>query len=124
MVEWNKVVANVARFAPAPVLPDAPEVTVEEFLRENVGAVAQIVDVRERDEWDAGRMPGSVLIPMGEVASRMGELDPRRPVVTVCRSGRRSLYSADELLGAGFRDVKSLAGGMIAWVEAGQPVEY
>jgi rhodanese-related sulfurtransferase len=44
-------------------------------------------------------------------------------VVTVCHSGVRSLYSADELIAAGFTDVRSLSGGMVAWVEAGQPVE-
>lgn len=98
--------------------------TVAEFLLNGAGADVQIVDVREPEEWAAGRIPGSVLIPMGEVGGRLHELDRGRPVVTVCRSGRRSLYSADELLAAGFRDVQSLAGGMIAWVEAGQPVEY
>lgn len=106
-----------------PSLPDVPEITVAEFLRETAGTGVQVVDVREQEEWAAGRMPGSVLMPMGEVAARMRELDPDAPVVTVCRSGRRSLYSAEELIGAGFRDVKSLAGGLIAWVEAGRPLE-
>lgn len=103
--------------------PIAPEMTVEEFLRHRFAATPQIVDVREPDEWFAGRMPGSLLIPLGDIGRRMTELDPCRPVVTVCRSGRRSLYAAAELLAAGFRDVQSLAGGMIAWSEAGQPVE-
>ena len=106
-----------------PALPDVPEITVEEFLREPAGTAVQVVDVREPEEWAAGRMPGSIMIPMGEVALRARELDPDIPVVTVCRSGRRSLYSAEDLIGAGFRDVKSLAGGLIAWVEAGQPLE-
>ena len=106
-----------------PALPDVPEITVAEFLRESAVAEIQVVDVREPEEWAAGRMPGSVLMPMGEVAFRLEELDPEVPVVTVCRSGRRSLFSAEELLGAGFREVKSLAGGLIAWVEAGQPLE-
>jgi rhodanese-related sulfurtransferase len=124
VVDWNNLLAGAAGLVPAPAPPDAPEITVAEFLRDGVGAKAQVVDVREPDEWAAGHMPGSVLIPMGEVGSRLGELDRERPVVTVCRSGRRSLFSAAELLEAGLRDVRSLAGGMIAWVEAGQPVEY
>lgn len=106
-----------------PALPNVPEITVAEFLRGTAASGVQVVDVREPEEWSRGRMPGSVLMPMGEVAARMRELDPDAPVVTVCRSGRRSLYSAEELIGAGFRDVKSLAGGLIAWVEAGQPLE-
>lgn len=101
----------------------APEITVAEYLRDVAGTGVQVVDVRESDEWCEGHIPGSVLIPMGEVAFRLRELDPSRPVITVCRSGRRSLYSAEELLAAGFRDVKSLAGGVIAWAEAGQPLE-
>jgi rhodanese-related sulfurtransferase len=106
-----------------PALPDVPEITVAEFLRDVAGTDVQVVDVREQEEWAAGRIPGSVLIPMGDVSSRLHELDPDRPVVTVCRSGRRSLFSAEDLLNAGFPDVKSLAGGVIAWVEAGQPLE-
>lgn len=119
MTMLDKLFGAVAQ----PALPDAPEITVAEFLREAAGSGVQVVDVREPEEWATGRMPGSVLMPMGEVAARKRELDPDKPVVTVCRSGRRSLYSAEELLGAGFRDVKSLAGGLIAWVEAGQPLE-
>ena len=117
----NRLLGNLG--APNPA-PNAPEITVAEFLRGDAGRGAQIVDVRERDEWAGGHMPGSVLIPLGEVGSRRHELDPNRPVVTVCRSGRRSLHAAEELLAAGFRDVRSLAGGMIAWVEAGQKVEF
>ncbi|MCC7023769.1 MAG: rhodanese-like domain-containing protein [Thermomicrobiales bacterium] len=101
----------------------APEITVADYLRDVAGTGAQMVDVREPDEWVEGHIPGSVLMPMGEVVLRLRELDPKRPVITVCRSGRRSLYSAEELLAAGFRDVKSLAGGVIAWAEAGQPLE-
>lgn len=80
----------------------------------------QIVDVRERDEWDAGHMPGSTLIPLGELAFRARELDADRPLVIVCRSGNRSLVAAEMLSNAGFKDAKSLAGGLIAWAEAGQ----
>jgi rhodanese-related sulfurtransferase len=101
----------------------APEITVEDYLRDAAGRRVQVIDVRETEEWAQGRMPGAVLMPMGDVARRMGELDRSAPVVVVCRSGRRSLFSAEELLAAGFSDVKSLAGGMIDWVEAGQPVE-
>ncbi len=101
-----------------------PEITVAEYLERAAGSGVQLVDVREPDEWMIGHIPGSVLIPMDDIPLRSRELDPRRPVVTVCRSGKRSLYSAADLLAAGFTDVKSLAGGIIAWADAGQPVEY
>jgi rhodanese-related sulfurtransferase len=107
----------------ARVAAGAPEITVAELVRGAVAPGAQLVDVREWEEWATGHIPGSVHLPMAEVAVRMGELDPARPVITVCRSGRRSLLSARELLRAGFPDVSSLAGGISAWVDAGQPVE-
>ncbi|MCE3276381.1 MAG: putative metallo-hydrolase [Propionibacteriaceae bacterium] len=104
-------------------VPGPAEVRVEQFLREWDPGETQLVDVREPDEWAEGHAPGAALIPLGELAARQGELDPARPVVTICRSGRRSLDAAEILLGAGFRDARSLAGGMIAWRDAGLPVE-
>ncbi len=67
------------------------------------------------DEWAAGHIPDAVHIPLGELPALQRELDPQRPVITVCRSGNRSLVAAEHLLAGGFRDVKSLAGGMKAW---------
>jgi hydroxyacylglutathione hydrolase len=103
--------------------PMAQEIDVADLVREVGQTPLQIVDVREPEEWAQGRIPGSIHLPMGEVAQRLHELDPRIPVVTVCRIGVRSLVSADELLLAGFTDVKSLAGGIVAWADAGQPLE-
>ena len=101
----------------------APETTVEELVRNLTARSVQIVDVREPDEWISGCIPGSVLISMSEVSDRHQELDRTIPVVTVCHSGVRSLFSAEELIAAGFADVRSLSGGIVAWIEAGQPVE-
>ena len=100
-----------------------PETTVDELVSNLESQPVQVVDVREPEEWSSGVIPGSFRMPMGEVGERQHELDPAVPVVTVCHSGVRSLFSADELIAAGFRDVKSLSGGMVAWVEAGQPVK-
>jgi rhodanese-related sulfurtransferase len=86
------------------------------------GSDAQFVDVRELEEWARGYIAGSVLIPLGHLHLRYRELDPNRPVVTICRSGRRSLVAADALLKLGFRDVKSMAGGVLAWAGAGRPL--
>jgi rhodanese-related sulfurtransferase len=103
--------------------PVAPETTVEELVQNLAVRPVQIVDVREPDEWITGCIPGSVLMPMGEVRGHLQELNRTIPVVTVCHSGVRSLYSAEELIAAGFADVRSLSGGVVAWVEAGRPVE-
>ncbi|MFD1834599.1 rhodanese-like domain-containing protein [Brachybacterium rhamnosum] len=80
----------------------------------------QIVDVREDGEVTEGMIPGAIHIPLGQLAARVGELDRERPVVTVCRSGKRSALAAEELSGAGFR-ADTMGGGMTAWQAAGLP---
>lgn len=82
----------------------------------------QIVDVREPDEWAGGHIAGALLIPLGQLPVRMRELDSARPVIVVCRSGNRSGKATQFLLQQGFRDVKNMAGGMLAWVQTRQPV--
>jgi rhodanese-related sulfurtransferase len=83
------------------------------------GAVA--IDVREPEEWDAGHLDGSVLIPLGELQARAGELPRDRPLVIVCRTGARSGYAADALVAAGY-DASNLAGGLFAWTAAALPL--
>jgi sulfur dioxygenase len=85
----------------------------------------QIVDVRERDEFEGplGRIPGAKSIPLGELNARAGELAHDRPVVTVCRSGARSAQASVMLQKLGFRDVANLAGGMLRWRAEGHPVD-
>jgi rhodanese-related sulfurtransferase len=93
------------------------------LLRDLATDRVQILDVREPEEWAEGRIPDSVLMPLGEAALRAHELDPAVPIVTVCRVGVRSLYSAEELSALGFPRVRSLAGGLNAWIAAGLPLE-
>ncbi len=77
-------------------------------------------DVREDEEWAAGRIEGAVHIPLGQLTSRMTELDPAVPVVTVCRSGARSSQAAQLLHDQG-RPAHDLEGGMTAWAQAASP---
>jgi rhodanese-related sulfurtransferase len=84
---------------------------------------AFVLDVREPDEWAAGHIPGATLIPLGQLASRLGELERNAKIVVVCRSGNRSAEGRDILLGAGFPAVTSLEGGMTDWEQAGLPIE-
>ena len=86
------------------------------WLEENPG-VAQILDVREADEFDGplGRIAGATLIPLGDLANRSGELDQEKPVVAVCRAGGRSAQATVILRRAGFTDIANLAGGMLRW---------
>lgn len=89
-------------------------------LEERKGEV-QIVDVRYPNEWEAGRIDGAVHIPQDDLADRLDEIDGRRPLVTVCRSGNRSGRAAQFLKDEGF-DAENLEGGMQAWAGHGLPV--
>ena len=84
------------------------------------GSNAQIVDVRESAEVADGMISGAQHIPLGELPARLGELDKNRPVVAVCRSGRRSAAAADQLAAAGFTSY-TMTGGMLDWSAAGLP---
>ncbi len=76
----------------------------------------QVLDVREDDEWTAGRIDGAVHIPLGELERRVSELDRNRPVVTVCRSGGRAGKAAEFLSGAGLK-AEVMDGGMTQWAK-------
>jgi len=77
-----------------------------------------LLDVRTPDEFAAGHAPDAVLIPVNELEDRLSELDPATPIVAICRSGVRSQGAAELLVGHGY-DVVNLAGGTIAWHDAG-----
>jgi len=86
-----------------------------------------ILDVRERPEYtgELGHIRGSVLIPLRELADRVGELQTKKagPTVVVCRSGVRSTTAAAILEGLGFDQVYNLQGGMVDWNDCRLPVE-
>ena len=75
-----------------------------------------ILDVREPWEYEAARIEGSTLIPMGDIPSRaFHELDPEARIVTVCHHGVRSMNVAVWLRNQGFENAQSLRGGINAW---------
>jgi adenylyltransferase/sulfurtransferase len=93
------------------------EVSVEDLARAlgHGGSPPLVVDVREPLEWQICRIEPSVLIPLGTLEARAGELDRSRPIVTVCHTGVRSLRAAVALRAGGYPDARSLAGGVEAW---------
>jgi rhodanese-related sulfurtransferase len=100
-----------------------PDLTVSE-AHDRIDSFV-VVDVRGVAEFDGplGRVPGSRLIPLGEVEARSGELRGAGALLLVCRSGNRSGLACQKLIEAGIHDVANLAGGMIAWNEEELPVE-
>lgn len=86
---------------------------------------AVLVDVREDHEWSAGHAPGATHIPLRQLAARVREIPDHRPVLVICRSGRRSAEAAQTLgtvLAGRATEVVNVEGGMVAWLGAGFPV--
>jgi adenylyltransferase/sulfurtransferase len=74
-----------------------------------------LLDVREPHEAQISNLPNTTLIPLGQLASRLAELDSANEMVIFCKSGTRSVRALELLLSAGFRKVKNLKGGINAW---------
>jgi rhodanese-related sulfurtransferase len=83
---------------------------------------AQLIDVREDYEHEAGHIPGSLPIDVADLTAAAAELDRDKPVVFYCRSGDRSTMPAEAFRASGW-EAYTLDGGLAAWVEAGQPLE-
>jgi rhodanese-related sulfurtransferase len=84
----------------------------------------QILDVRERSEWEAGHVPGSLFVPYHDIHSLPDGLDPDRPVAVICSSGQRSAVAASLLKRYGARDVIHITdGGVPKWGRLGNPIE-
>ncbi len=80
-----------------------------------------LIDVREPHEFQICRIPGSILIPLGELPKRVGELDQNAEIVAHCKSGARSAKAVDFLKQAGFRKVRNMKGGILAWSDKVDP---
>lgn len=81
----------------------------------------KLIDVREPHELQISQIAGAKLIPLGEVASRLSELDTADELVVFCRTGGRSARAVELMLSAGFRKVKNLRGGINSWAEQVDP---
>ncbi len=86
---------------------------------------AVVVDVREKGEYRAGRIPNSRHIPLGQISRRVKDLEKvkGRPIIVSCRSGRRSAVASIVLSKHGFSNVYNLKGGVTAWSRAKMSLE-
>ena len=99
-------------------LPDEISVAEAAAKRE---AGAFILDVRTQEEWNEYHIPGSTLIPLDQLETRVKEVPQDKEVVVVCRSGNRSKPGRDALKAAGFTQVTSMSGGLKEWSAAKLP---
>lgn len=101
------------------------EVTPAEVaaLRER-GEQAILLDVREPNEWNLGRIPGAVFLPRGNLESKVEDAVPRDArVIVYCARGNRSALGADTMRQMGYENVASMSGGFQQWAMEGREVE-
>jgi molybdopterin/thiamine biosynthesis adenylyltransferase/rhodanese-related sulfurtransferase len=98
---------------------DIEPVELQERMRQSNHL--RLIDVREPHELEISHIEGAKLIPLGQLASRLPELDSAEDIVLFCKSGTRSARALELLLSAGFRKVKNLKGGINAWVRQVDP---
>src|SRR4051794_35651736 len=101
-------------------MSEIPEIDVDE-MADRMATGAVVVDVREPDEYEAGHVPGALLVPLSDLADRVDDVPSGQPVLLICKSGGRSMRAAEYLTTFG-RDVTNVAGGTMAWMHSGRDV--
>jgi glyoxylase-like metal-dependent hydrolase (beta-lactamase superfamily II)/rhodanese-related sulfurtransferase len=104
-------------------IKDIEPVELNDLLIHGNGNRPVVVDVREPWEYQQGHIPGAVLMPLGQLSMRLGELDLDKPVAVICATGNRS-QSASALLGQkGFKTIYNVLGGTTQWARSGLELE-
>lgn len=101
--------------------PASIEVTTEQTQAALAADSAQVIDVRETYEWEAGRIDGTLHIELERLAANAGKIDTDRPVIFHCRVGARSAMAAQAFRGIGI-DAYSMAGGIQRWADENRPM--
>ena len=100
-------------------MASSPFIITSEELKSEWGQV-KLLDVREPEEWAEGRLETAILIPLADVSSDAPkQLSKEDPIVVYCAHGVRSLHALMGLKQLGFENVRSLEGGICAWLESG-----
>jgi rhodanese-related sulfurtransferase/rubrerythrin len=105
-MRWKQFLTPVQSF-------DAEE--AKKYIATHQEGTYTLLDVRQPKEYAQEHLPGSRLIPLPELADRLGELDPQTPVIVYCAVGGRSRVAAQMLSGQGFEEVYNLKGGINSW---------
>jgi rhodanese-related sulfurtransferase len=97
-------------------MSNVPEIDVTQLSDDAV-----VLDVREKDEWAAGRAPNAIYAPLADLPTSLGNVPHGEQIPVICRSGGRSSRAVEWLQREGF-DPVNVAGGMKAWAAAGKPM--
>jgi adenylyltransferase/sulfurtransferase len=102
--------------------PNKWDISVKDLeARLKAGEHFRLIDVREPHEWEISHIEGAQLIPLGQLAAHMNELDSAQEIVLQCKTGARSMRALELLYTAGFRKLKNLKGGINAWAREVDP---
>lgn len=104
--------------------PHIKTINVHELKQQLEGASPFfLIDVRELDEWNSGRLDGATHIPKDHIDSKIEKLVAKNtPICLYCKGGVRSFYAAEHLLNLGYQELYSLDGGIMEWANAGYTV--
>ncbi len=116
LIDYEEFCGIRGEEAPPQEIQQSEEITVQELkARMDKGEKLTVIDVREPYEFSIARIPGTKLIPLGQIAERSGELNPDEEIILHCRSGKRSADALNQLKAKGFHNLKNLTGGILAW---------
>jgi adenylyltransferase/sulfurtransferase len=122
LIDYEQFCGLRGQEAPAPSATSSAETTVEELkARLDRKETVFILDVRNPEEYQICRIPGTTLIPLPTLPQRVGELDREREMIVHCKSGMRSQKAIQFLREQGFRNLKNLKGGILAWADRIDP---
>jgi len=113
LIDYDQFCGLPGKVAAVPVEPELEPAELKAMMDRHDPFV--LLDVREPYEFEASRIPGSVLIPLGQLPQRLGELDQTKFTVVQCRSGMRSATACEILKNNGFKNVINLRGGILEW---------
>jgi adenylyltransferase/sulfurtransferase len=121
LIDYEQFCGIRGQEAPAPA-PAGSDISVEELKQKlDRGEKVVILDVRNLPEYQICKLPGSALIPLNELPSRLAELNPDEEMVVHCKSGMRSAKAIAFLRDQGFRKLRNLTGGILAWAQKIDP---
>jgi adenylyltransferase/sulfurtransferase len=122
LIDYEQFCGVRGQEGPVPAVAASAEITVEELkARLDRGDKVYILDVRNPEEFQIGRIPGSILVPLPQLAQRFTELPKDRDMVVHCKSGMRSAKAIQFLRQQGFERLKNLKGGILAWADRIDP---
>jgi molybdopterin/thiamine biosynthesis adenylyltransferase/rhodanese-related sulfurtransferase len=118
LIDYEQFCGLRGQEAPAPAADGLGEITVEELKRRlDQGEDLFVLDVRNPEEFQICRIPGTTLLPLPELPQRFRELPAERELIVHCKSGMRSAKAIGFLKQQGFRKLKNLKGGILAWAD-------